>query len=49
MTRIDVVTADDIDDLLVSVAGLFREDAGRFDAAMDITWPARRGRPTTAG
>ena len=45
MTEIDihVVTADDIDDLLVSVAGLFREDAGTHDSTMDITWPARGG------
>ncbi|GIJ56133.1 GNAT family N-acetyltransferase [Virgisporangium aurantiacum] len=45
MTGIDihVVTADDIDDLLVSVAGLFREDAGTHDSTMDITWPARGG------
>ena len=43
MTRIDVVTADDIDDLVESVAGLFAEDGGRFDATMDTTWPARGG------
>jgi GNAT superfamily N-acetyltransferase len=45
MTGIDIhtVTADDIDDLLVSVAGLFREDAGTHDSTMDTTWPARGG------
>jgi GNAT superfamily N-acetyltransferase len=43
MTRIDVVTTDDIGDLVASVAGLFDEDGGRFDTTMDTTWPARGG------
>lgn len=43
MTRIDVVTDADIDDLVTSVAGLFEEDGGRFDATMSTTWPARSG------
>jgi ribosomal protein S18 acetylase RimI-like enzyme len=45
MTGIDihVVTADDVADLVESVAGLFREDAGTHDPTMDTTWPARGG------
>ncbi len=43
MTRIDVVTAADIDDLVASVAGLFEEDGGRFDTTMNTTWPASSG------
>lgn len=44
MTRIDVVTADDIDDIVASVAGLFEEDGGRFDPdIMNTGWPARGG------
>lgn len=41
--RIDVVGVGDLDDLLASVAGLFREDAGTHDPAMDVTWPERGG------
>jgi GNAT superfamily N-acetyltransferase len=43
MTRIDVATTADLDDLLASVAGLFVEDGGRFDPTMDTTWPAHGG------
>ncbi len=43
MTRIDVATTDDIDDLVASVTGLFAEDGGRFDSTMDTTWPTRGG------
>jgi ribosomal protein S18 acetylase RimI-like enzyme len=43
MTRIDVATPDDIDDLVASVAGLFIEDGGRYDSTMDTTWPSRGG------
>ena len=37
------VTEGDIDALVVSVAGLFAEDAGRHDPAMDLRWPEREG------
>jgi GNAT superfamily N-acetyltransferase len=37
------VTEGDIDALVVSVAGLFAEDAGRHDSAMDLGWPEREG------
>jgi GNAT superfamily N-acetyltransferase len=40
---IDTVRTTDLDDLLTSVAGLFAEDGGRFDATMDTSWPARAG------
>jgi len=42
-TEIHVATADDIDDLVASVAGLFREDGGAHDSTMDTTWPAKNG------
>jgi GNAT superfamily N-acetyltransferase len=35
--------ARDIDQLVASVAGLFREDAARHDALTDQGWPARDG------
>jgi GNAT superfamily N-acetyltransferase len=41
--EIHIVTADDIDDLLVSVAGLFQEDGGVHDSTTDTLWPARHG------
>jgi ribosomal protein S18 acetylase RimI-like enzyme len=34
---------DDVDDLVESVAGLFREDAGRHDPTVDVDWPALEG------
>ena len=37
------VTEGDIGALVVSVAGLFAEDAGRHDPAMDLGWPEREG------
>jgi GNAT superfamily N-acetyltransferase len=37
------VTEGDIDALVASVAGLFAEDAGRHDPAMDLGWPEREG------
>jgi GNAT superfamily N-acetyltransferase len=37
------VTEGDIDALVVSVAGLFAEDAGRHDPTMDLRWPEREG------
>jgi hypothetical protein len=45
MTTITVRAArhDDISSLLSSVAGLFREDGGRYDPLRDIEWPAREG------
>lgn len=45
MTTITVnpVTSDDIDALVSSVAGLFREDAGQHDTAMNVGWPAGHG------
>jgi GNAT superfamily N-acetyltransferase len=45
MTTITVnaVTSADIDALVASVAGLFREDAGQHDTAVNIGWPASHG------
>jgi GNAT superfamily N-acetyltransferase len=40
---VNAATRDDIDALVVSVAGLFREDAGQHDSLMDLDWPAREG------
>ncbi|QRP49833.1 GNAT family N-acetyltransferase [Amycolatopsis sp. FDAARGOS 1241] len=37
------VTADRIPDLVSSVEALFREDGGRRDPTMDLTWPRREG------
>jgi GNAT superfamily N-acetyltransferase len=34
---------DRIPDLVSSVAALFREDGGRRDSTMDLTWPDRDG------
>ncbi|MDQ2810935.1 MAG: GNAT family N-acetyltransferase [Actinomycetota bacterium] len=38
-----VATQADLEALVASVAGLFREDAGRHDSLADIGWPAREG------
>jgi GNAT superfamily N-acetyltransferase len=45
MTTRTVNTAnqDDMDALIVSVAGLFAEDGARHDSLMDAGWPAREG------
>ena len=45
MTPVTVkaATPDDLDALLESVAGLFREDAGQHDSLVDTSWPARDG------
>lgn len=45
VANIDVRTAGpaDLDALLTSVTGLFREDAGQHDPYMDQGWPARDG------
>jgi GNAT superfamily N-acetyltransferase len=45
MTPVTVKAAnpDDLDALLESVAGLFREDAGGRDSLVDPGWPARDG------
>jgi len=40
---VTAATHDDLDALVASVAGLFREDAGRHDPLMDLGWPAREG------
>ncbi|MFI5606502.1 GNAT family N-acetyltransferase [Amycolatopsis sp. NPDC051903] len=40
---ITTVTVDRIPDLVSSVEALFREDGGRRDATMDVTWPRREG------
>jgi GNAT superfamily N-acetyltransferase len=40
---VNVATHDDIDALVASVAGLFREDSGQHDALTDQGWPAREG------
>ena len=34
---------DDIDVLVASVEGLFREDGGRHDPSIDVAWPTREG------
>ncbi len=36
-------TEADIDGFVASVAGLFRDDAGRYDPHADVTWPLREG------
>jgi GNAT superfamily N-acetyltransferase len=36
-------TAEDVADLVVSVAALFAEDGGRRDGDIDLDWPAREG------
>jgi GNAT superfamily N-acetyltransferase len=38
-----VATPADLEALVASVAGLFREDAGRHDSLTDTGWPAREG------
>jgi GNAT superfamily N-acetyltransferase len=45
MSAVTVAVADhnDLPALVASVTGLFREDGGRHDAAMDVTWPDREG------
>jgi len=40
---VSVATRDDIDALVASVAGLFREDSGQHDPLTDQDWPAREG------
>lgn len=40
---IHTATPTDVDALVASVAGLFREDGGRHDPYMDLDWPARDG------
>lgn len=34
---------DDVDAVVESVAGLFREDAGTRDPTVDVDWPAQEG------
>jgi GNAT superfamily N-acetyltransferase len=46
---VQAATPDDLDALLESVAGLFREDAGRRDSLVDPGWPARDGAAYYAG
>src|SRR5919107_4166470 len=45
MTSLTVSAADrnDMPAFVASVAGLFREDGGVHDPAMDVTWPEREG------
>lgn len=45
MTSVTVGSAgrDDMDAFVASVIGLFREDAGTHDPAMDVDWPVRNG------
>jgi GNAT superfamily N-acetyltransferase len=40
---VGVAEPDDLDAFVASVAGLFREDAGRHDPYMDVDWPKREG------
>jgi GNAT superfamily N-acetyltransferase len=40
---VSAATRDDIDALVASVAGLFREDAGQHDSLVNLDWPAREG------
>lgn len=42
-STIDRVTLDSLDDFVASVDGLFAEDAGTHDPAMDLGWPDRAG------
>lgn len=43
MIEVNVAEREDLDGLVQSVAGLFEEDAGRYDAHSDATWPGREG------
>jgi GNAT superfamily N-acetyltransferase len=40
---VSAATPDDLDALLESVAGLFREDAGQHDSLVNVDWPAAHG------
>jgi GNAT superfamily N-acetyltransferase len=40
---VSAATMDDLDALLESVAGLFREDAGQHDTLVNVDWPAGHG------
>jgi len=40
---VSAATPDDMDALLASVAGLFREDAGQHDSLVNADWPASEG------
>ena len=40
---VSAATPDDLDALLESVAGLFREDAGQHDTLVNVDWPAGHG------
>jgi GNAT superfamily N-acetyltransferase len=40
---VTVADRDDLHALVASVTGLFREDGGKHDAAMDVSWPDREG------
>jgi GNAT superfamily N-acetyltransferase len=40
---VSVAGPADLDAFVASVAGLFREDAGRHDPYMDLDWPNREG------
>lgn len=43
MTSVELATHDDIDRLVELEAELFREDAGRHERFVDVTWPDREG------
>ncbi len=43
MIEVNVAELEDLDGLVASVAGLFEEDAGRYDVHSDPTWPGREG------
>lgn len=40
---VNAATSDDLDALVASVAGLFREDGGQHDSSVNVDWPAREG------
>jgi GNAT superfamily N-acetyltransferase len=46
---VGTVRPDDIDAFVASVEGLFREDGGKHDPAIDVTWPTREGVSYYAG
>jgi GNAT superfamily N-acetyltransferase len=46
---VSIAGPEDVEALVLSVAGLFKEDAGRHDPTMDLQWPAREGQSYYAG
>jgi len=48
-TSIRTAGPEDIDEFVTSVAGLFRDDAGRHDHCINVSWPAAEGAEYYAG